>query len=809
MTLRAYHKKRNFKKTNEPIGKVANSSHHLFVIQKHDASHLHYDFRIELNGVLLSWAVPKGPCLDPSVKRLAVHVEDHPIEYGHFEGIIPQGEYGGGTVMLWDKGEWISGDDDPNAAYKKGHLKLILQAEKLKGTWHLIRFKKDDDKSWFLIKGKDKYAKPFREYDITQKKPNSVFSSANLEQIKEMHEEKNDTKITLTLKKSPFPKKIKPQLATLVDKPPQGGNFLHEIKLDGYRMIAYKNGKMIRLLSRRHQDYTQQFKNIVKEIEKLPIKNIIFDGEIVLLDENNKANFQLLQHAIGADAPFKYYIFDLLYYDQYHLMPLALLERKKILKNILAHHLCHDLIYHDHIIGNGIKIFKHACQLGFEGIVSKKCDGPYEEKRTTSWLKIKCTKRQAFVIGGYSPPSGMRQYFGSLYLGHYDTKGRLQFCGNVGTGFSEKSLKTIFNACQKIIVTDCPFTTKPPGFRHAVWTTPKLIAEIEFSEWTKDGLLRQPSFKGLKEDKPAEKVTKEIETEVQSIHDHLRMKLTHPNKILYPELNITKLAVAEYYLSVSEWILPYITDRPITLVRCPLNVKKCFYQKKTNKSTPTNVCSIKIKEKAAIKDYIYIKNQAGLMGLVQMSVLEIHPWGSKVSQLEYPDMITIDLDPAPDVTWKQVVLTAKRIRMHLNEFKLKSFVKSTGGKGLHIVIPILPEYHWAEVKNFTHVFVSFIATQYPNEYVTQMSKSKRGGKIFIDYLRNVRGATAVAAYSTRARENASVAVPLAWDELSNHAKDTTFNIKTVLKRLEKLKKDPWHDFFKLKQSLRLNQIIEI
>lgn len=836
MKLAVYKKKRNFKKTPEPAGKVSNKQKHLYIIQKHAASHLHYDFRLELNGVLLSWAVPKGPSLDPTIKRLAIHVEDHPVEYGSFEGIIPEGEYGGGTVMLWDKGKWIPEDDDPEVAYKKGHLRFTLKAEKLNGRWSLIRFKKED-KSWFLVKAKDEYARPESKFDVTEEEPNSVVSGFDLDEIAENYKniwskkslvkaakkprasKKKANKVSIkSLSKSYFPNIVFPELATLVDKPPKGDDWLHEIKFDGYRILAFKNKQSVTLMSRNNKEWTASFTNIEKEIKRYFSVNIVLDGEVVLLDENKHSNFQLLQNAIHADEqkPFIYYIFDLLYYDQYNFMSLPLIERKKILQKIMQNTDASILRYSDHIIGDGEKIFKNACKMSLEGIVSKEINSKYVERRSKAWLKIKCVKRQEFVIGGYTPPSGSRKYFGSLFLGYYDKKRRLIFCGNVGTGFNQASLKLIYQKLQKQISNKNPFTTRPPGVTTAIWVKPKLVAEIEFSEWTEEGSLRHPSFKGLREDKPAKVVTREIKKGVKKMtkskkpvidyDTDLPFALTNPNKILYPEDKITKLDIAKYYDEVQEWILPYIVNRPLTLVRCPDGYKECFYQKHINKSTPAAIYGIKIKEKNSVEDCIYIKDIEGLMALVQMAALEIHPWGSRIEEIEYPDIITIDLDPAPDVAWKQVVATAKLIKKELAKYKLKSFVKTTGGKGLHVVVPIQPEYKWDAVKEFAKTFVEYIVAKHPDEYVSKMSKQLRKGKIFIDYLRNQRGATAVAPYSTRAREEATVSVPLAWRELTNKREDTAYTIETVLVRLRKLKKDPWEDFFKIKQSLRLDEL---
>ena len=661
MKLDSYHKKRNFKITPEPKGKVTHKYKQLFIIQKHAARHLHYDFRLELNGILLSWAVPKGPCLDPTVKRLAIHVEDHPVEYGHFEGVIPKGEYGGGTVMLWDKGKWFPLDENPTAAYHKGHLKFILKAKKLNGEWNLIKLKRDDDNSWFLIKGKDDYTRPLDEYDITLEEPNSVISHNSIKEIEQNYKsiwtrntelkkasEKKSTLIKKTSIKidfpvSIFPKVISPQLATLVDEAPTGNEWAHEIKFDGYRILAFKEKGKVRLMSRNNNDWTDKFSNIAHKIEEVSLKNIILDGEVVILDKDQKSNFQMLQKAIGTDKPFVYYIFDLLYYDKYNLMKQPLIERKKILKQILDNSTNNILRYSNHIIGRGHDVFKNVCDMGLEGIVSKNLQSSYAEKRTKNWLKVKCVK-------------------------------------------------------------------------------------------------------GLRTDKPEKKITREKEADIDQLSEsqnqkldkkvELPFKLTHPDKILYPESKITKLDLAKYFDEIQEWILPYVVNRPLTLVRCPENYHECFYQKHTNKSTPKTLYGIKIREKDKTENCIYIKDREGLMAIVQMSTLEIHPWGSRIENIEHPDTITIDLDPAPDIEWKKVVLTAKRIQKHLLDFNLKSFVKTTGGKGLHVVIPIQPEFTWAEVKNFTHVFVNFLVTTYPNEYVSEMSKAKRKGKIFIDYLRN-------------------------------------------------------------------------
>jgi bifunctional non-homologous end joining protein LigD len=825
MVLGKYHKKRNFKKTPEPKGKVSHQYQHLFVIQKHAASHLHYDFRLELNGVLKSWAVPKGPCLDPTVKRLAMHVEDHPVDYGFFEGIIPKGQYGGGTVLLWDQGSWKSLDKDPKKAYESGHLRFELDGKKLKGRWDLIRFK--DQAHWFLIKYKDKYARSLDDYDITEILPDSVLSHQPIESLAEHYKkiwtkegasdasknrEKKSKKLSLpkALPTQSFPDFIRPQLATLVDKPPSGDEWLHEVKFDGYRILALINNKNIVLKSRNNNDWTAYFPQVVADLKKLKLKKAIFDGEIVLMDAKGRSDFQLLQNAIKEETqqPFIYYIFDFLYYDQYDLKTLPLIQRKELLATILGGQ-ASSLRYSDHIIKNGEEVYEHACEFALEGIISKQMNAPYITRRSQSWLKVKCLHRQEFVIGGYTKPQGQRDYFGSLYTGVFNEQGELEFTGNVGTGFTAASLKEIHKKLERLKQDNNPFNSMPPEAWKATWVKPTLIAEIEFTEWTSDGRLRHPSFKGLRRDKRAKDVVREREKPVdriKSVKKKSTFKLSHPTKILYPEDGITKGDLLAYYETISDCILPFLRNRPLTLLRCPDSYQHCFYQRHFNKTTPTTLKAIPITSKGVTEDYLYLNDKKGLLTLVQMGVLEIHPWGSTIKKLEKPDWLTIDLDPAPDVAWKKVVEAAFDVKHYLEEYQLTSFVKTTGGKGLHVVVPIQPEYDWEGVKNFAHVFVEFLEQLKPKEYVSKMTKSKRTGKIFIDYLRNQRSATAISVYSTRARLHAPVSTPLHWDELSDNLKDNYFTISTIIKRLEEQKRDPWEAFWNVKQSLRLDVV---
>ncbi|WP_341272888.1 DNA ligase D [Fluoribacter gormanii] len=610
-------------------------------------------------------------------------------------------------------------------------------------------------------------------------------------------------------------------MATLIDNAPDSSDWLHEIKFDGYRIMALIHNGQIRLKSRNNKDWTNDLLSVVDALKQLTLPHAILDGEVVLLNEQGKSDFQLLQNTIkvNPNAPFVYYLFDILYYDQFDLRTLSLLKRKAILKNVLEGQ-DKTLRFSEHIIGEGSFLFHRACELGLEGIISKQIDSPYISGRSKRWLKAKCLLRQEFIIGGYSIPTGSRKYFRALYLGVYNEQGELSYTGNVGTGFTESSLKQIFSLLQKITVKQKPFNEDIPGAQGVIWVQPKLVAEIEFTHWTEGGHLRHPSFKGLRLDKKPEEVFREhkallekkskkmeqVNMEKANTHS-FKIKMTHPDKVVYPEDGITKKDLLNYYESVCEYIMPFIKDRPLSLLRCPENWHDCFFQRHYIDSTPKVLKSVPIETKNKKEPYVYLNTIEGLLSLVQMNVLEIHPWGSLISHIEKPDFIVFDLDPGPSINWETIVKAAFEIKTHLNEFKLTAFVKTTGGKGLHVVVPIEPEYDWDEVKNFTHVFAEFMERINPNQYTSTMSKAKRGGRIFVDFLRNQRGATAISPYSTRARPHAPVAVPIHWDELGKDKRDSEFTIKTLPQRLEKLKGDPWEDYWSIKQSLRLNTIL--
>jgi bifunctional non-homologous end joining protein LigD len=879
MSLREYKRKRDFRKTSEPPGEVAATSGATqFVIQKHDASRLHYDFRLELNGTLKSWAVPKGPSLDPGVKVLAVQVEDHPLEYASFEGIIPEGEYGGGTVLVWDRGTWEA-ESDGAKGLRAGKLKFQLFGEKLHGGWSLVRMSgraSEDGKNWLLIKQRDKYARPHEKTSILQRKPRSVLTDRPIEQIAEeadrvwlsgngkSSKRKNSVprrrvaggrpkKRVIGARKAnwsqqaaqlpgarraPQPKSLKPQLATLAAKVPNGDRWLHELKFDGYRILAFVNNGSVRLLTRQAQDWTHRFQSVAAAFERLPLRQAILDGEIVASNEQGISDFQKLQNSLkrGDDRSLVCYLFDIPYCENFDLAAVPLAERKEFLRGVvLAENPKNEgiLRYSDHIEGLGSNILEHACRAGMEGIISKLADSSYHSGRTRDWLKIKCLQRQEFVIGGFTKPSGTRVGFGALLLGFYRNKA-LIYCGRVGTGFTTQSLQQLKTELKKRTVDAAPFVNPPSGAerRGVTWVKPELVGEVEFTEWTDDGRLRHPSFQGLREDKSASQVVREepgmssgstnktnqrkTQRAGAKQQRHARgagrqdkasstvagVTITHPNRMIYPDVKLTKLDIARYYEEIADWILPYLAGRPLTLVRCPEGPGgECFYQKHLRGSMPETVHGVWIKEKDGREEYLAIDDLPGLISLVQMSVLEFHPWPAREDDVEKPDMLVFDLDPGDGVEWKDVVAAAREVRDFLGELGLTSFLRTSGGKGLHIVAPLSRRNTWEEFKAFAKGVADTMTSRAPHRYIATMSKAKRRGKLFIDYLRNQRGATAVASYSTRSRPGAPVATPLDWNELTARIKANTYGVTNLPKRLRSLRRDPWKDIFSTRQSL--------
>lgn len=837
MPLQEYIRKRNFKHTPEPAGKkIFNSAKkRIFVVQEHAASHLHYDFRLELNGVLLSWAVPKGPSLNPADKRLAVHVEDHPLDYATFEGVIPRGQYGGGTVMVWDIGRWAP-IDDPVSSYKAGKLEFQLTGKKLKGLWALIRMK-NNERNWLLIKKSDEKAQA-EGVAIIRAKPLSALTGRSMAQIKNKSDnpiqsaKKSAIKTAADFfvavknlkgaKKSRIPEFIHPELTTTAAVP-AGENWLHEMKLDGYRIVSIIHAKKVVLMTRRGQNWTKKFNALADALRNFPIKNTILDGELVALDKQGLSQFQLLQNVLEYNKKIKlyYYIFDMVYCHGYDLSHVSLFERKALLNNLLEswQNKADTIRYSEHIQGAGVAVFQSACELGMEGIISKRADSFYQQYRSHDWIKTKCLQQQEFVVGGYTEPAGSRQYLGSLLLGYFDKKKRFIYCGHVGTGFNQEALKKFHDILSKLEQNNSPFYAVPK-VKNTHWVKPELVIAVEFREWTQDGILRQASLRGLRRDKHPKDVHREKIMSSPKIKNASRLKklpplvtpktvtiatvmLSHPEKLLYQKPKISKVDLANFYEKIAKWILPYIVNRPLTLLRCPEGIgQKCFYQKHINEKSPVGVGTIHIKSDEP--DYLFIKTLPGLISLVQWDVLEIHPWGSQVKSPDNPDRIIFDLDPAAGVGWQDIIKTAFLLRDNLKSVGLESFVKTTGGKGLHIVVPLTGKHTWQQVKQFSRSVAAMMVQQNPMLYTATLSKAKRYNKIFIDYLRNIKGATAIAAYGIRAREGAPVSTPVTWVELKKLKSPNQFNFANLALRLHKLKQDPWQRFFTIRQKIKTN-----
>jgi len=822
--LDAYRAKRDFSKTPEPAGKQRKTKGgNAYVIQKHAARRLHYDFRLELNGVLKSWAVPEGPSLVPGKKRLAVHVEDHPLEYGDFEGVIPGGEYGGGTVMVWDRGTWTP-EFDPEFGYRKGHLKFQLHGEKLKGAWHLVRMARkprEKQEAWLLFKSDDEAARPAEAPDILEDMPRSAATGRDIDEIAreqdrvwsskqggELKQKKQRRKPVLDpaalpkAKPGPLPKFVEPSLPSTVEKAPSGADWVHEIKYDGYRVqIRIENGR-VALLTRTGLDWTERFPAIARAVASLPVKSALIDAEIVVQTEAGVASFTALVDALKTSkGDLVLYAFDLLHLDGFDLLDAPLKDRKGALAKIVAAKGEDRRIrFSDHLPGDGDTIFRHASRLGLEGIVSKKLSAPYRSGRVTTWVKLKSTDRRPFVVAGYVPSTVAKNAIGALVLAEY-VDGKLVPSGHVGSGFSAAVARELWEKLDPLRTKTAPIKDETAAAKGAKWVEPVLVAEIEYRSRTGGDIIRHATFRELVDGADPTKVVRDAPTPKQAVKEAAPLvRLTNPGRLLWPEQGITKQGLADFYTEIADWILPHIAGRPLSLVRCPDGVdKQCFFQKHRwaglgNAARPVPVANEK-------EPMLAIDDLAGLLELVQASVLEIHPWGATAERPELPDRATLDLDPGDDVPWEQVIDGAVEARRRLSELGLESFVKTTGGKGLHVVFPLTPKADWETVKRFTQSVAERMAADHPNRYTANMAKRERRGRIYIDYLRNGRGATAVAAFSTRARSGAAVSTPLAWEELGPAIRANHFTLENLPKRLSFIDRDPWEGILSLRQEL--------
>ena len=631
-------------------------------------------------------------------------------------------------------------------------------------------------------------------------KPQTDRRKPNLRNIAELER-------TAGAKRARLPAFIRPQLATLVSEVPPEDHWLHEVKFDGYRIICRVQDGRASLLTREAQDWTGRFKSLAKATSELPVREALFDGEVVALEKSGGGNFQLLQNSLSGNsaANLIYYVFDLLYLNGVDLSRSPLLTRKQILAKIIAPKGWSGKLsvrYSEHWIGRGAELYQEACRLSFEGVVSKRADQPYRPGRGRDWLKIKCLQSQEFVIGGFTEPAGSRVGLGALLLGVHDDHAELRYAGRVGTGFTSQTLKEL-RARLATLKRKSPAFANPPTGRDAKnvhWIEPALVGEVAFTGWTRDALLRHPSFKGLREDKPAGEIKREVAA--RPAHNHsggseaiAGITLTHPDRVLYPEQGITKRELALYYEAVGDWIMPHVENRLLTLLRCPEGRgKQCFIQRHAHNSLAESVRRITVKEAGSVKSYLAVDSLTGLIALVQMGVLELHTWGSRADRIEQPDRIIFDLDPDPALPWEPLHEAAETLHARLSDLGLNSFVKTTGGKGLHVVVPIVPKQDWESIREFSRLVAQSIVREDPARYTATMSKVKRKGKIFIDYPRNARAATAVCAYSTRARPRAPVSVPLRWEELNTDVRSDHFTIRNVPQRLERLRRDPWQDY---------------
>ncbi len=812
--LRKYNEKRNFEKTSEPPGEEAPARGELsYVVQHHLARRDHYDFRLEWAGALLSWAVPKGPSYDTHDKRLAIRVEDHPLDYRNFEGTIPKGEYGGGTVMLWDEGSWEP-QGDVEEGLKNGALKFILKGRRLKGKWALVRLKAkegDSKDNWLLLKEKDGFAgtSPGIAEFMT-----SIRTGRTMEEIGAGKES--------VLVKNPF-SRVEAQLARLVKTAPEGEDWLYEMKYDGYRMLAYLEGGSARLVSRKGNDYTTRFPDIADSLLDLAGgRAMVLDGEVAVADPSGKTDFQALQNFMRSPRPqnLVYILFDLLALDGEDLRTRPLAERKEALEALMQG-APGSLHYSGHVRGSGKECFSAACNLGMEGIVGKKADSVYSGGRNGEWIKLKCAARQEFVIGGYTRTEKKQKGVSALLLGVYEGGG-LVYAGRAGTGMDKAGREELERVFQGLEREKPPFEVPPPPRPHeeAFWLEPALVAEIKFAEWTEEGLLRQASYQGLREDKDPKDVRRESgsdfagepEEEEKAEEEEIMqeasesgiviqgVKISSPDKVIFEEPEITKLDVIRYYEEVSARMLPYVGHRILSIVRCPKGISEaCFYKKHPGPGSRGVVTMPVLNSEGEEEDYFYIEDASGLIFEAQMGTLEFHAWGSRAEQLEKPDMMVFDLDPDEGMALSDVRRGVLDLKSILTELSLRSYLKTSGGKGYHVVIPLKPAPSWEVFHDFAKGVAEVMEAKWPDRYTSNVRKVKRKGKIFIDWIRNARGATSVAPYSIRARKGARVSMPIAWEELDAVAPDG-IDMGAALLRVKE--EDPWKDFFKNAQVLK-------
>jgi bifunctional non-homologous end joining protein LigD len=813
--LARYWSKRDFAITSEPRGGVqASAGERSFVIQKHHATRLHYDLRLELDGVMLSWAVPKGPSYDPTDKRMAIHVEDHPLSYNSFEGTIPPKQYGAGTVIVWDHGTWEP-TVEPHQGLKDGKLVFALHGHKMAGLWELVRIAKPGDRqeAWLLFKKRDRYAKPRSEYDVVSALPDSVIAKP----LKAAAGSTNDATGAV---KAPLPATIAPQLASLAGGAPTSGEWSWEIKFDGYRLMARIDGQDVRLITRGGHNWAAKMPGLVQALLTLGLQSAWLDGEIVVLGKTGTPNFNALQNAFDCSRTeaITYFLFDVPYFEGHDLRTVPLAARRQLLKQFLAEHPHERLRFSADFDADAAAILESARRMGLEGVIAKRKDAVYESRRTETWLKLKNKLRQEFVVAGYTDRSSGEAEVGSLLLAVYGDDGeQLVYVGNVGTGWNASTAAKLKTWLKKIEVAESPFGTKPlhkhrwavrdPAAQHFV--KPTVVAEVEFSDWTPDAQVRHAKFLGLRIDKDAQAVRREnavmpqgpalVKAGSSSVGG---VKVSHPERVIDASTGITKLELVRYYESVAEWMLPHLKGRPCSLVRGPNGVGgELFFQKHVESLQLTEIKELDPALWPGHASLIEVPTKKALIACAQMNVIEFHTWNSLARKIDQPDRIVFDLDPGEGERWERVQEAATLVRGMLQELALDSWLKTSGGKGLHVVVPLAPRDDWDSVKAFAQAVVQHLARVIPQRFVAKMGAGNRVGKIFVDYLRNNHGATTAAAFSVRSRPGLGVSMPIAWDELNALKRSDQWSVRTAREHLSFQSADPWQDYWACQQTL--------
>lgn len=858
-SLARYHAKRRFDETPEPRGARARrgTTALQFVIQRHDARRLHYDFRLELDGVLKSWAVPKGPSLDPKVKRLAVHVEDHPLEYGSFEGSIPEGSYGAGTVEIWDHGTWQpeGGLRGAREGYDKGRLKFTLDGEKLHGGWALVRSQMDGGKQeqWLLIKERDDEARSGEAADLTGVDAGKTAGKSEGDGAKPRPKRgaKAEAAAMSTTKRAnassledagavraPLPETLAPELATAASAPPSGDGWLYELKFDGYRVLSRIERRVrktdVRIVTRAGHDWTAKFGRQVEALRALGVESAWLDGEAVVLDENGVPSFQALQNAFdaGRESDIVFYLFDVPWLDGEDLRAVPLEQRRVRLAALLERADDDVLRFSAEAEGEPESLLQAACEAGLEGLVAKRRDSRYTSTRSTGWLKLRCVRRQEFVIGGYTDPEGSRSGFGALLLGVYESDGKLRYAGRVGTGFNARLLESLARELGERERKTTPFASPPrqAGSARVHWVRPDLVAEVNFKSWTSDGIVRQASFVGLRRDKPASEIVREPQTPAnddaekdastqppakekakkaaaRSSRNLTRddevagIRITHPDRVIDAQSGTRKIDLVRYFEAVAPWLLPHLHERPVALARAPQGIGgEMFFQKHATRLQIPHATQHPGLDPGH-EALLTLDDLAGLIGAAQMDTIELHTWNATVTNIEKPDRIVFDLDPDPALGWDRVIEAARLTHDLLDELGLRAWCKTSGGKGLHVVVPLARRASWEEAKSFAHAVAIHMAVTLPERYSAKMGPQNRKGRIFIDYLRNGRGASTAAAYAPRARPGMGVSVPIGWDELEHTTGGAQWTVANLHERLDALRDDPWADYAKTPQRL--------